>query len=119
MAVTLEYISESIDNKIQQNSKRVVYTYYELICDEKLAGGYKKYFIDMAKIRLENLDYNVYLTGEEYWEDNQFKIVETNYEIIAIKKEDENSDKKSGQDIGTKHTKIKHFGRINKKIRKK
>lgn len=72
----------------------------------------------MAKVRLENLGYNVYLTGENYWEDNQLKTVEINHEIIAIKKEDENSDKKSGQDIGTKHTKIKHFRRNNKNIKK-
>lgn len=106
--MTLDYITNSIDRKIMENNKKIVYTYYELKCEENLSEEDKKYFIDMAKVRLENLGYNVYLTGEIYSENRKLKIVEINEEIIAIKKEENNNECKR-QNTRTKHKKAKHI----------
>lgn len=100
--MTLDYITESIDEKIRMDSKKVVYTFYELKFEKNLSKEEMKYFIDMAKIRLQNLNYDVYITGESYWEHNEQKSVEINEEIVAIKKE-ENCNEKRRQVIWTKH----------------
>ncbi|MBQ2917124.1 MAG: hypothetical protein IJE59_02985 [Clostridia bacterium] len=106
--MTLDYITNSIDNKITKNNKKVIYTYYELKCEENLSEEEKKYFIDMAKVRLENLGYSVYLTGEIYSENKEIKIVEINEEIVAIKKEESNNESKR-QNTRTKHKKAKYI----------
>lgn len=105
--MTLEYITNSIDKKICENSNKIIYTYYELKCEENLSEESKKYFIDMAKVRLENLGYNVYLTGECYSENKKIKIVEINEEIVAIKKEAIDNEGKR-QNTRTKHKKSKY-----------
>lgn len=115
--MTLEYITEYIDEKIKLNEKKVVFTFFELKCQRNQTEDEKKYFLSMAKIRLENLGYYVYTTGDYYTEDKQLKRVEINEELIAIKKEVDSDDKRR-QNIKTKYTKIKHTRQSNRKIRK-
>lgn len=115
--MTLEYISNSIDNKINDNSKKIIFSFYELKWKENLSEKDKKYFIDMAKIRLENMGYDVYLTGDRYYEDNKEKVVEINNEIIAIKKEEKKNENQR-KNTRTKHKKIKYTRQYNKNIRR-
>ena len=85
--MNLNYITKYLDNKISENNQYIDISFFELRIREQLSKSDTDEFIKYSKIRLKNLGYNVYLTGEKYIYNNETKVVNSNQLIIAIKNE--------------------------------
>ena len=83
--MNLNYITNYIDDKINKNSEYIGISFFELRIKEKLSKDETNQFLDYAKIRLENLGYKVYFTGDNYTYNNATKIVKDNELLVAIK----------------------------------
>lgn len=83
--MTMEYVSNYIDKKINENPKFIRFTFYELRVKENLSESDMLYLIALAAQRLSNNRYLVYKTGQQYTLGGQTKIVESNELLVAIK----------------------------------
>lgn len=83
--MTLEFIDNNINNKINKNAEFIKYTFYELRVKENLTEEELYNFLVLAKTKLENIGYKVYRTGQKYFFDYQEKIVKSNELLVAIK----------------------------------
>ncbi len=84
--MTLEEIDNYINKKINYNENIIIFTFYELRVKLNLTEEETINFIQLTKIRLENLNYKVYLTGEKYIYSNLECIVKDNELLVAIKR---------------------------------
>ena len=78
-------ITNLIDNKIKENSEKVVFKFYEMKVERNLTEKELLAILNLISIRLNNLGYKVYRTGQKYDYKNQQFIVETNELMIGIK----------------------------------
>lgn len=85
--MTLNEISNYIDSKIASNSRILIFTFYEIRVKLNLYEDEANELIELIKIRLNNLGYKTYLTGEKYSYENISKIVTENEILVAIKKD--------------------------------
>ncbi len=83
--MTLQYITDYIDRKIEENSEKIVFTFYELKIRENLNDIEMMDFINLSKTKLQNMGYNVYETGDEYEDSTGKHVVENNILFIAMK----------------------------------
>ena len=81
----LEFVDFFTNRKIYLNRNFIRISFYEFRVKFKLTQNETDKCIELSKIRLENLGYNVYLTGEEYLYKGEHKKVEDNELLIAIK----------------------------------
>ena len=79
-------ITMLIDNKIQENREKVVFKFYEMKVEKNLTDKELLTTLNLISIRLNNLGYKVYRTGQKYNYKNQEFVVETNELMIGIKK---------------------------------
>lgn len=84
--MNLDYITDYLDRKINANSEYINISFFELRIKEKLNKNETDEFLKYAKIRLENLRYKVYLTGDKYLYNNKVNMVCSNELLVAIKK---------------------------------
>lgn len=85
MKLTLEYITNYIDNKILENEEIIKIKFYELVVKEKLSKTQVTDFLKYSVIRLKNMGYKIYDQGEIYtYNGNEYK-VETDLFYVAIK----------------------------------
>lgn len=80
-----KFITEYLDKKIQENEDYIVCTFYDLRIKHNLSEEQVQIFLELAKTRLENLNYQVYFTGAKYNYRNNRNIVESNQYMVAIK----------------------------------
>lgn len=83
--MTLRFINNNVNNKINNNPEFIKYTFYELRVKENLTEDEMYSFLSLVKIRLENIGYKVYSTGQKYLYDCQEQTVKNNELLIAIK----------------------------------
>ena len=83
--MTLEYITQYIDNKIYANEEMITVTFYELRVKENLSQEDTLLFLNMSKQRLFNLGYTIYETGQKYTFNGKEEIVSSNIFYVAIK----------------------------------
>ncbi len=83
--MTLQFITEFIDEKIDKNPNFLVFTFYEIRIKLNLSEIETNEFLRLSRTRLENLNYKVYFTGEQYTYNNRERIVEDNQLLVAIK----------------------------------
>lgn len=83
--MTLDYITQYIDKKIYKNSDYIIVTFYELRIKENLSLDETDTFVHYSTLRLKNLGYTIYYTGENYIQDGKTKTVRSNILYIAIK----------------------------------
>lgn len=89
--MTLEYITNYIDKKINNNDKIIRVTFYELNVRENLDKEEIDMFLKLSKQRLINLGYKIYEIGEEYNYEGKKRVVKNNMMYVAINlKEDKN-----------------------------
>lgn len=79
-------ITMLIDNKIKENREKVVFKFYEMKVEKNLTDKELLTTLNLISIRLNNLGYKVYRTGQKYNYKNQEFVVETNELMIGIKK---------------------------------
>lgn len=83
----LEELTEMIEQKIAQNSSKVVFSYYELRLKRNLSQSDLDKVLELITIYLENKNYKVYKTGDTYLYQNQLLEVQTNELLVAIKED--------------------------------
>lgn len=85
----ISLIEATLEEKMKQNEKFIRYSYFELNVkyDKMLSKQSKNTFIMLLKNKLENMNYNVYLTGQKFEYNNAKMMVQDNEELIAIKKQ--------------------------------
>lgn len=83
--MTLLEIDKNIHRKINENVRYIRYSYFELRVKLNLSEEEAQTFVKLAKNKLENLNYKVYLKGERFVFEEANRIVEENEYLIAIK----------------------------------
>lgn len=83
--MTMEFVSNYIDKKINQNPNFIKFTFYELRVKENLSESDTLSLISLAAQRLLNNKYSVYRTGQNYVRDGKKQVVKTNELLVAIK----------------------------------
>ena len=78
-------ITEYLDNKIEKNSEKVVFTFYELRVKMDLTEPTIEKFLRLSETRLINLGYRTYKAGEVYAYKGEMLEVKENELLIAIK----------------------------------
>ncbi len=81
----MQEITNFLDKKIEENNFKITITFYELRIKMNLTQEETETFLEYSKTRLENLDYQVFYTGEKYTINSINKIVEQNELLVAIK----------------------------------
>ena len=83
--MTMQEITQYLDNKIDKNENSVIITFYEVRIKFDLSEEETQEFLRLCKTRLENLGYEVYFTGAKYRYQGESKIVQSNELMVAIK----------------------------------
>ena len=83
--MTMQEITQYLDNKINSNENMVTITFYEVRIKFDLSEEETQEFLRLCRTRLENLGYEVYFTGAKYMYQGQNKVVQTNELMVAIK----------------------------------
>ena len=83
--MTMQEITQYLDNKINDDENIVKITFYEVRIKFNLSEEETQEFLRLCKTRLENLGYQVYFTGAKYQYEEQNKVVQTNELMVAIK----------------------------------
>lgn len=83
--MTLEFIDNYINKKLDENEEILIFTFYELRVKSNLSEYDVNRFLELAKIRLENLYYKTYFTGTEFVYENVTRVVNDNELMVAIK----------------------------------
>jgi len=83
--MTLLEIDKDIHRKIEENERYVRYSYFELRVKHNLSEDEAIIFVKLAKNKLENMNYKVYLKGERFVFEDAERIVDENEYLIAIK----------------------------------
>ena len=78
-------ITEYLDNKIEQNGKRLIFTFYELRIKMDLTEPTIEKFLRLSETRLINLGYQTYRPGQVYEYEGKKETVKENELLIAIK----------------------------------
>ena len=109
----LEFVEYVTNRKIYLNRKFIRISFYEF--RSQLTQDEMETSVELSKIRLENLGYKVYLTGDEYFYNGELKKVENNELLIAIKKNKLNE--KFKENIDKIHTTKLGIARIKKNLK--
>ena len=78
-------ITEYLDNKIEENSKKLTFTFYELRIKMDLTEPTIEKFLRLSETRLINLGYQTYRPGEVYEYEGELQIVKDNELLVATK----------------------------------
>ena len=83
--MTTEFINNYLDKKIEENEEYIVCTFYDLRVNHNVAESDVDKFLELAKIKLEHMNYQVYFTGAEFTYKFARRTVQDNEYMIAIK----------------------------------
>lgn len=83
--MTTQFVEKLINNKINVNINKIIFTFYELRIKHNLTEEQTDEFLALCKTRLENLDYKVFFTGARFTYKEQQKVVQNNELLVAIK----------------------------------
>ena len=64
--MTTEFINDYLDEKMKENEEYIVCTFYDLRVKHNVAESEVDKFLELAKIKLENMNYQVFFTGAEF-----------------------------------------------------
>lgn len=91
--MNLQQIDLYIENKLRQNENYVIFTYYELRVKLNFSSEETLNFLHLVSTKLQNNNYKIYRTGQEYIYEGQNKKVEENQLLVAIKQRREKNAK--------------------------
>ena len=80
-----QFVEDYIILKMTKDESKIVFTFFELRVKNNLTEQQVNEFLRLSKIRLENLDYQVYFTGAKYTYKGEINKVEDNQLMVAIK----------------------------------
>lgn len=87
--MTMQDITDFLDNKIKKNENEIVVTFYEIRIKNNLSEAQTDNFLALCKTRLENMGYQVFFTGAKFVFQNANRTVQPNQLMTAIKEEKE------------------------------
>ena len=90
----INLIEQTLDNKFTKDINFIKYTFYELRVKLNMSELELYHFLRLIKIKLENLGYKVYNTGDTYIIRGNKNIVKENQLLVAIKEQEKNELKK-------------------------
>lgn len=82
----LQQIDIYLENKLKQNKNCVIFTFYELRVKLDLTSEETYNFLHLVSTKLENNNYQIYRTGQEYFYREKLR-VEYNQLLVAIKEQ--------------------------------
>ena len=89
--MTTQFITEYLDNKIKLNEDYIVCTFYDFRVKNNRSEEEIEELLKFGKIRLENMGYKVFITGDKFIYNNCNRTVQDNELMIAIKKSNINN----------------------------
>ena len=93
----ISLIETTLKDKLSKNTNFIRYSFYELRIKFNLTKEELYHFLRLIKIKLENLGYKVYLTGDSYILKDKNKQVKDNELLIAIKEKENNEFKEQSK----------------------
>ena len=87
--MTIQDLTDFLDEKINENEDILHITVYELRVKLGLSKEEVDGFLELAKTRLENLNYQVYFTGAKYTYNGVRQEVQSNDYLLALKERGE------------------------------
>lgn len=84
--MTLGFVDDYINQKINANEHYIRFTFYELRVKCNLTEEETDKFLELAKNKFENMQYGVYFLGDTYEVEGQVREVEQNELLVAIKR---------------------------------
>ena len=85
--MTIQFIEEYLYDKMLKNENYIECTFFDMRVKNNLSEYEIQQFLELSKIKLENMGYKVYFTGEEFLYKDSTKKVEENQYMIAVKGE--------------------------------
>ena len=85
--MSMQEITEFLDNKIEKNENILEITFFEVRVKMNLSEEQTQEFQKLCKTRLEKLGSQVYFTGAKYTYGGRKKVVESNDLMVAVKEE--------------------------------
>lgn len=82
----IKELDEQLNNKISQNSEIITFSFFELRVKDNLTEEETKSFVKLASIKLKNLKYELYYTGDNYVYNGEMNTVNDNQLLVAIKR---------------------------------
>lgn len=86
--MNLQQIDMYLENKLKQNKNCIIFTFYELRVKLDLTSEETYNFLHLVSTKLENNNYKIYRTGQEYFYREKLK-VKDNQLLVAIKEMEE------------------------------
>ena len=87
--MTMQDITNYLDNKIAKNSNEIVVTFYEARVKMNLSEEETDALLAHCKTRLENIGYQVFFTGAKFSYNGENRVVKDNELMVAIKEQEE------------------------------
>lgn len=84
--MNLQEIDLYLEDKLKQNKNCVIFTFYELRVKLNLSSEQMYNFLHLVSTKLENNNYQIYRTGQEYFYREKLR-VEDNQLLVAIKEQ--------------------------------
>ena len=82
----LKTVDSYLNYKLDENDNYILLTFYGLRGKLGLSQIDTNEFLNLSAIRLKNIGYDVYFTGQEYDFNGEYRIVKDNELLVAIKK---------------------------------
>lgn len=86
--MTIQDITEYLDKKINENENYVIIPVFEVRVTNGINESEVDTFLELARTRLMNLNYQVYFTNAEYTYKGERRKVQSNEYIVAIKEKE-------------------------------
>ena len=80
----LKTVDSYLNYKLDENDNYILLTFYELRVKLGLSQIDTNEFLNLSAIRLKNIGYDVYFTGQEYDFNSEHRIVKDNELLVAI-----------------------------------
>ena len=84
--MNLQEIDLYLEDKLKQNRNCVIFTFYKLKVKLNLSSEQMYNFLHLVSTKLENNNYQIYRTGQEYFYREKLR-VEDNQLLVAIKEQ--------------------------------
>ena len=80
-----QFVTDYLDEKMKDNEDYIICTFFDLRITHNVSENDVQRFLELAKIKLENMNYSVFFTGAEYTYKYERKKVKDNEYMVAIK----------------------------------
>lgn len=82
--MNLQQVDMYLNSKMKQNENYIIFTFYELRVKLNLSSQDTYNFLHLVSTKLENNNYRIYRTGQEYVYKEKLKVLD-NQLMVAIK----------------------------------